>query len=292
MTEQEYRKAMERFTPDPGLRARTRAAVEAREEPDQPRARVRPLRTGLIAACLCLALVGTAFAAAVYRLTVQIGESEAWGNEYVTYDIYGESVLHPLEDFSPAFQEDFADWSHPSLLFLQKFDSWEEVTAYLGDNIPLVWHGIDSLDKDEYPPEYRVQGYHEMYGDNKLQWVDVRDNGILLIDGPSYRLGFHTEVRIYTPDYRGDSLIGEGWWKDSGEFQALDSYAMANGCTAEVIVGTKTYEDLDGAATHEYIGAFMKDGILYKVNMFVPIRCPLNEAQMEAQLHQILDSFE
>ena len=29
MTEQDYRKAMERFAPDPGLRARTRAAVEA-----------------------------------------------------------------------------------------------------------------------------------------------------------------------------------------------------------------------------------------------------------------------
>ena len=134
--------------------------------------------------------------------------------------------------------------------------------------------------------------YHEMYGDNKLQWVDVRDNGILLIDGPSYRLGFHTEVRIYTPDYRGDSLIGEGWWKDSGEFQALDSYAMANGCTAEVIVGTKTYEDLDGAATHEYIGAFMKDGILYKVNMFVPIRCPPDQAELEEQLHQVLDRYQ
>ena len=291
MTEQEYRKAMERFAPDPGLRARTRAAVEARGEPDQPRARVRPLRTVLIAAAMCFALVGTAFAAtAVYRLTVQIGEKEAWGNEYVTYDIYGESVLHPLEDFSPAFQEDFADWSHPSLLFYQKFDSWEKVTDYLG--IPIVWHSMESVDKDEYPPEYHVQGYHEMYGDNKLQWVDVRDNGILLIDGPSYRLSFHTEVRIYTPDYRGDSLIGEGWWKDSGEFQALDSYAMANGCTAEVIVGTKTYEDLDGAATHEYIGAFMKDGILYKVNMFVPIRCPLDQAELVEQLCQVLDSFQ
>ena len=291
MTEQEYRKAMEHFVPDPGLRARTRAAVEARGEPDQPRARVRPLRTVLIAAAMCFALVGAAFAAtAVYRLTVQIGEKEAWGNEYVTYDIYGESVLHPLEDFSPAFQEDFADWSHPSLLFYQKFDSWEKVTDYLG--IPIVWHSMESADKDEYPPEYHVQGYHEMYGDNKLQWVDVRDNGILLIDGPSYRLSFHTEVRIYTPDYRGDSLIGEGWWKDSGGFQALDSYAMANGCTAEVIVGTKTYEDLDGEATHEYMGAFMKDGILYKVNMFVPIRCPLDQAELVEQLCQVLDSFQ
>ena len=291
MTEQEYRKAMERFVPDPGLRARTRAAVEARGEPDQPRARVRPLRTVLIAAAMCFALVGTAFAAtAVYRLTVQIGEKEAWGNEYVTYDIYGESVLHPLEDFSPAFQEDFADWSHPSLLFYQKFDSWEKVTDYLG--IPIVWHSMESADKDEYPPEYHVQGYHEMYGDNKLQWVDVRDNGILLIDGPSYRLSFHTEVRIYTPDYRGGSLIGEGWWKDSGGFQALDSYAMANGCTAEVIVGTKTYEDLDGEATHEYMGAFMKDGVLYKVNMFVPIRCPRDQAELVEQLCQVLDSFQ
>lgn len=292
MTEQEYRKAMERFAPAPGLRARTRAAVEAREEPDQPRARVRPLRTVLIAAALCFALVGTAFAAtAVYRLTVQIGESEAWGNEYVTYDIYGESVLHPLEDFSPAFQEDFADWSHPSLLFLQKFDSWEEVTAYLGDNIPLVWHGIDSLDKDEYPPEYRVQGYHEMYGDNKLQFVTVRDNGVILIDGPSFRLSFHTQMRIYTPDYRGESLIGEGWWKDSGEFQVLDSYTMANGCVAEVVVGTKTYEDIEGETQH-YIGTFMKDGILYQADMFVPVKCTLDQAELVEQLHQILDSYQ
>ena len=191
MTEQDYRKAMERFAPDPGLRARTRAAVEAREEPDQPRARVRPLRTGLIAACLCLALVGTAFAATavVQRLTAQTGEEEAWGNEYVRYDVYGEPAIHPLEDFSQELQDDFAAWNHPSLLFHQKFDSWEKVTDYLGDKIPAVWHSIDSIDADEYPPEYYVEGYHEMYGDNKLQFVTVRDNGVLLIDGPSFQIG-------------------------------------------------------------------------------------------------------
>ena len=292
MTEQEYRKAMERFAPDPGLRARTRAAVEARGEPDQPRARVRPLRTVLIAAAMCFALVGTAFAAtAVYRLTVQIGESEAWGNEYVTYDIYGESVLHPLEDFSPAFQEDFADWSHPSLLFYQKFDSWEKVTDYLGDKIPAVWHSIDSIDADEYPPEYYVEGYHEMYGDNKLQFVTVRDNGVLLIDGPSFRLSFHTQMRIYTPDYRGESLIGEGWWKDSGEFRVLDSYTMANGCVAEVVMGTKTYEDIEGETQH-YIGTFMKDGSLSQADMFVPVKCTLDQAELEEQLHQVLDRYQ
>ena len=105
--------------------------------------------------------------------------------------------------------------------------------------------------------------------------------------GASEVLGLDASERMI-----GEALARNAHPRIRYEVQALDSYAMANGCTAEVIVGTKTYEDLDGAATHEYTGAFMKDGILYKVNMFVPIRCPLNEAQMEAQLHQILDSFE
>ena len=288
MTEQEYRKAMERFTPAPGLRARTRAAVEAREEPDQPRARVRPLRTGLIAACLCLALVGTAFAAtAVYRLTVQIGESEAWGNEYVTYDIYGESVLHPLEDFSPAFQEDFADWSHPSLLFYQEFGTFQEAKAYLGDNIPAVWHNVENTSEDESPVQYTVFGYHKMYGDNKLQEVSLRENSVIL----GNMLSFYTEMTIFTPDWRGESLAGFGMLKGTTDFQSLENYTMANGCVAEVVVGTTTEESL-GGDTHHYTGAFMRDGILYSVYMFAPIECPLNEAQMEAQLHQILDSFE
>lgn len=60
MTKQEYQKAMENFTPSPGLQERVQAAVE---EGEATRARVRPLRTLLIAAAVCLALMGTAFAA-------------------------------------------------------------------------------------------------------------------------------------------------------------------------------------------------------------------------------------
>lgn len=60
MTEQDYQKAMECFDPGPELRARVQAAAERAEK---PRARVRPLRTVLIAAAVCLALVGTAGAA-------------------------------------------------------------------------------------------------------------------------------------------------------------------------------------------------------------------------------------
>lgn len=60
MTEREYQKAMECFIPGPELRARVQGATERAET---PRARVRPLKTVLIAAAVCLALVGTAFAA-------------------------------------------------------------------------------------------------------------------------------------------------------------------------------------------------------------------------------------
>lgn len=291
--ERSYRDALDSLCFSGGAKERMMKNLMKQEEQAPVKRRgFYPLRTGLIAACLCLALVGTAFAAtAVYRLTVQTGEEEAWGNEYVAYYVYGEPAIHPLEDFSQELQDDFAAWNHPSRLFYQEFDTWEEAKAYLGDSIPAVWHSIDSIDADEYPPEYYVEGYHEMYGDNKLQYVTVRDNGVLLIDGPSFRLSFHTQMRIYTPDYCGESLIGQGWWKDSGDFQVLDSYTMANGCVAEVVVGTQTYEDMEGETQH-YIGTFMKDGILYQADMFVPVKCTLDQAELEEQLHQVLDRYQ
>lgn len=289
--ERKYQDALDGMRFSDRAKERMRNDLMDRQEQGQApagRGGFRPLRSGLVAACLCLALVGTAFAAtAVYRLTVQTSEWEYFYNEYVGYYVYGEPVLHPLEDFSQKFQDDFAAWNHPSLLFHQKFDSREEVEAYLGDNISLVWHSMDDMDAEEYPPVYRVQGYHEMYGDNKLQWVDVFDGGARITD----KLTFHTQMRIYTPDYHGEFLIGEGWWKDSAEFRMLDSYTMANGCVAEIVVGTQTFEDIEGE-TQNYIGTFMKDGILYKTDLFVPIQYPESEAELVERLHQILDSYQ
>lgn len=59
MTSEEYKKAMKCLEPDPFFRARAAAAVEAG---GRPRLR-RPLRTAVIAAAACLALMGTALAA-------------------------------------------------------------------------------------------------------------------------------------------------------------------------------------------------------------------------------------
>lgn len=60
MTQRDYQKAVCLFEPDPSVPERVAAAVKQADA--RPR-RARPLRPALIAAALCLALVGTAFAA-------------------------------------------------------------------------------------------------------------------------------------------------------------------------------------------------------------------------------------
>ena len=68
MNKKDYRRAIACFEPDPRLRERVEEAVKGR-----PQMRMRPLRAGLMAAAMCAALVGTAFAATVvYGLTVKV----------------------------------------------------------------------------------------------------------------------------------------------------------------------------------------------------------------------------
>ncbi len=59
-------------------------------------------RAGLIAACLCLALVGTAFAAAtVYRLTVQHHAYSDGQGDWFGYRVSGDVIRRPMDAFSP-----------------------------------------------------------------------------------------------------------------------------------------------------------------------------------------------
>ena len=284
--EREYQDALDgmRFS-DRAKERMMNSLMNQKEQAPAGRGGFRPLRSGLIAACLCLALVGTAFAAtAVYRLAVQIGD---WDDEHVGYQVYGEPTLHPRADFSQQHQDDLATRDHTRRQFYPEFGTIQEAQANRGDNIPAVWHSIENTSEDEFPVQYTVFGYHDMYGDNKLQEVSLRENSVMLDN----MLSFYTEITIFTPDRQGESLAGLGMLKETTDFQPLESYTMANGCVAEVVVSTTTYEDL-GGDTHHYTGAFMKDGILYRVYMFAPVKCPLNEAQMETRLHQILDSFQ
>lgn len=104
MTEKEYREAMDCFEPDPFMKNRIAAAqAEGRDAKRRP---VHPLRAGLIAACLCLVLVGTAFAASPTLrnlLAEALGgfgpyAQEQDGTVYTTEDGFEFKVLSAMSD--------------------------------------------------------------------------------------------------------------------------------------------------------------------------------------------------
>lgn len=292
--EQDYRAALDclRFSNEAKERMMKNLTNEQeREQAPAKRRSFHPLRTGLIAACLCLALVGTAFAAAtVYQqLTAQLYEEDYWGEQFRGYHIYGEPVTYPMEDFTQRLQDDFAAWDHPSILFNQHFDTWEEAKAYLGDNIPAVWPSMDCfIDADEY----RVAANYEPYGDGKVKRVDVYHNARV-----NNCMSCSTEIYIYTPDYTGEILAGAGWPADWEERQAqiLDSYTMANGCEAKIVMVSEHFEKSEHYEEGDMrycTGVFMREGLVYDVRLVAYMNCTLDDAGVEAQLHQILDSFQ
>lgn len=238
---------------------------------------VHPLRTGLIAACVCLALAGTAFAA-VYQLTVRISSDE----EHVRYTVYGEAVKFPLEDYSPEMQADYAafDRSKGGILPGRTFDSWDGAKAYLGDNVPCVWRNTDDVVWDG---EYRVQMMPDLTWDtNDLQYVTFYNNALLNSD-----MRCETMIYIYAPNHTYDQLYGMGQFLGT-EYRLLEDYTMANGCVAKVIIENGPE---DWPAQYS-IGIFMKEGMLYKISLYGGAMGLFTDEEMVTQLHQVLDSFQ
>lgn len=277
-TEREYQDALGalRFSNEAKERM-VKNLMEQKEQKPVKRRVVRPLRAGLVAAAVCLALVGTAFAA-VYRLTVQISSDE----EHVSYAVYGEAVKHPLEDYSPEMQADYAafDRSKGGILPGRKFDSWDGAKTYLGDNIPCIWRNTDDVVWDG---EYRVQMIPDMTWDtNDLQYVIFYNNAVL-----DNGMSCETMIYIYGPRHTYDQLYGKGQFIGT-EYRLLEDYTMANGCVAKIILENGA-EDLPAQYA---TGIFMKEGMLYEVSLYGGAMDLFTDEEMVTQLHQVLDSFE
>ena len=256
---------------------------EADVQPPARRRLPKGIRSGLVAACLCLALVGTAFAAtAVYQMVVKTGQRESEGRQYSTFEVYGEPARFTLEDFSRQLQEDYTAWDRyqGGILPGGEFQNWEEAKAYLGDNIPCTWRDTGGVEK-EYV--YRVQSIPDLSWDtNDLQYVMFYNNAWLKSGVTS-----ETEIYIYGEVNVSDLIysLGESLGTD---FQVLGSYAMANGCTAQIV--TQATRDEEWPRPY-CIGCFMKSGILYKVSIFGGGGGQVPMDELEDQLYQVLDSF-
>lgn len=164
MNETDYRRAMEHFTPAPGLRERTARAVEENRE---PRPRLRPVRTALLAAALCAALVGTAFAGLQGIKDRYLPHLEPYidgAGRFAGYMVSGELETYPLNDFSNAFHE--AAKTRTGRVDMA-FADLEQARAYLGEDIPCTWpNGWDG--------EFIVSLYHDengaIWGSEVISW--------------------------------------------------------------------------------------------------------------------------
>lgn len=239
----------------------------------------KAVRAGLIAACLCLALLGTAaaanpeaVAAFLDRLTVQISPSETNPGYSVTG---GPMTKYPLSAFSPALIA--ASEGRDGPVVSLTFDAWDEVQAFLGRDIPCVW-----------PQEWDTKWFQVIlfHTETDVLWgIDIYSVDI------SRQAEVYAEVR--TELWRGENAHSGMGALDGSSITQLPSYSMPNGAVAELVqVVDPEIVHLDGTPTgvrpQQCAGHFMRDGILYAVTAYSPV--PPQEST-EAQLKTVLDSF-
>lgn len=232
-------------------------------------------RTGLTAACLCLALVGSAFAAnpeAVATLIDRLTVNLSFTGEFTGYSIEGEMVKYPLSDFSPALNAASEGREAPAVPVDLDFDTWDEVQAFLGEEIPCVWP-VD-WDTDHFQVVLFHTELEKLWG-IQIYSVDLGRQAVL-------------EAHIYTEHWLDrDGIIAGFYDHPENSMEHLDSYDMANGSTAEIIVKTET-AGTDYIGQCSAYGFFMKSGILYQMEAFGNIN---TRDETAARLRAVLDLF-
>lgn len=233
------------------------------------RKKMTPWRGAAIAACLCLALVGTAFAAAnpeavaqfIQRLTVQVEDSG--------YQVSGApTTKYPVNRFSPAVLK--ASEERESPVVTLSFSTWDETRAFLGKDIPVVW---PDEGRDWDAPFYVYLFHVET---EQLWGIDINSTSISRQE--------EVCIQIRTEHWQMKEA-SSGLGIAEGTVEALGSYSMPNGSIAEMVkyLGTEEHPQ---AST---MGHFMKDGILYNVTTFGTVP---TEEEMTANLKAVLDSFQ
>lgn len=268
--EQDYREALDglRFSEEAKERMMKNLTEQQEWKPAKRRG-FRPLRAGLIAAVLCLALAGTAVAAnpeavdwLIARLTVQVEDDG--------YYVGGAPMTkYPLDEFSPALNEASEGRDGPGVVQLC-FATWEETQAFLGKDIPVIWpDGGRDWDKPIYVYLFHVET-------DRLWGIDINSVSI------SRQAEVNIEIR--TEHWRREEASG-GLGIAEGSVEAMGSYSMANGCVAEMVKYLGPEEHHDAACT----GHFIKNGILYNVSA---LGSTTTQEEMADSLRNLLDSFE
>ena len=269
-TEREYQDALDalRF-PNEAKERMMKNLMEQKGQKPAKRRVVRPLRAGLVAACLCAALVGTV-GAVVYKAQVPRLKPNIDGKgRFDGYAVTGELATYPLSQFGDAFRE--AGKENPKGCVDREFSTFDEVRAYLGEDIPCTW-------AQGWEGSYTVMLYHDEQ--QNIWGSDV------MSESPDGRAEIW--LRILTDVYpNADEMGGLYGGGPDAVMERLDSYQMPNGCVAETFTIDRTA--VEGWKYSTCISFFIKDGNLYEVSVDGELA---NPARLWPEVREVLDSFQ
>ena len=253
-------------------------------------------RTGLIAACLCLALIGTAVAGEIIAGgggLLEFFRGQTFPEVDVQEPVDGYSVTNigvtplPVEDFSQQVQ-DLAKNAQEDMVEMP-FSSWAAAQRYLG--VELMRNDVldgAGMRKFGWGAEENMVHCLVQVGawENLLRWAHVTA-AYDLTDAEGDRVVITVVAQAYTEHTLVDpNSIGITTVYDQGTAELLrQEYTAANGVPVTVVEVRRNSEEGNSAA--EYDAYFSMNGIRYQVMC----RGQDNSEAALAVLKQVLDAF-
>ena len=204
MIQERYQKMMERET----LRDEARASILERMEGVEAR---RPVRwPALIAACLCLALLGTAIAAAATGGFGLWAETRPKGDGSHDLSVTARQKLYAEDEFSAALQKDMEAVRETGVAGVCYPADWQAARDYVG--VPLLENRfLDGRETFVPSGEMLSHGLHvSLHPGLVYLYRPYEVDGLLLT----------VSTGIFTEEYDGGPIQGEWypfWW---GNYQA------------------------------------------------------------------------
>ncbi len=298
-TEREYRAALDGLRFSQGEKERMmKNLIEQQEQKPVKRRSVRPLRAGLIAACLCLALVGTTFAAtAAYQLMVRVhADKEIDGQHYVGFQVYGGYTQFPLSAFSQELIAAYEANQDPFHIVQPTFATREEAWDFLGRSIPCIWARGD--EETWYQDGDDMGRLSEDYGCRVMLWQNDETMGLDGVEVYYYLesvsgAGAMVDMKVLTetmePPEGWDGSLGGMLEYQDHRVEQLESYTMPNGTVAEIVMIYSAQKE-PVYSVGECYGNFVYEGIFYQVRAHGSR--DMTKEELVDQLHALLDSFQ
>lgn len=251
-------------------------------------------RAALIAACLCLALVGTAFAASVLSGRVQVVDSffsrrpddvESGPKSIADFTIEVDGVARIPQEAVSQEARDFCA-SSTRMPQTKEFDSWEEAEEFLGlklPNNPVLDQTLPPLFADPNRKNCKVTFYGRCDAPElvEIHTAYVMGGGrYVTVDRKNYVISLTASI------YLGEEetiTSGSGHiFHEPAEEPAAETYVTPNGLQALILISQGTDGNLDIRTE------FVLDGVHFRLFSGGYQR---DADQMVADIKDVLDAY-